>query len=74
MKIWWIEFCDDFPHWPACFIEAETEELAGDVLAARLADEDSRPGTVGGAAWPRSEWRVSEAERPFVFILGPWCR
>lgn len=75
MKIWQIEFCDGSPHWPACFIEAETADGAGDVLEARLADEDSRPETVyEDTAWPRPEWQITEAKRPLVFILGPWCR
>lgn len=75
MTIWRIEFCADYPHWPECLIEAETAEQAGDILAAQLADEDSLPGTLHGeTAWPRSEWKATEAERPLVFILGPWCR
>ena len=75
MTIWQIEFCGDSPHWPACFIEAETAKQAGDILEARLANEDLRPGTVyEDTAWLRSEWQIAEVKRPFVFILGPWCR
>ena len=73
MTIWQINGFSDGPHWDTAYIEAETAREAMDKLKAALRDgidtvweSDSAPD--------ESEWAISEAPRPLVFVLGSGCR
>jgi hypothetical protein len=69
----------DVPHWGVAYIEADDPEAAKQRLLELLTTEEHDTVWGWGDAEPAeyknpANWRVSEAERPFAFILGGGCR
>lgn len=74
MTIWAITGFDAAPHWEIAFVEAETAAEAANILSQQIHVESDQ---VPDGVWepqPIESWKVEEAKRPLLFILGGGCR